>query len=197
MIKTTESLINELNQYKNPQTRISRMEKQGSLLQVKRGIYEDDRSCPPEVLAGIIYGPSYLSFEFALEKYGLIPERTAVYTSATLRKNRTKKFSNIFGAYTYRDIPAGAYPYGITMDSDKNYSWLIACPEKALCDTLYKKKAVSGIQTLKELLFDSLRIEEEDFFKLDQKLLLFLSERYTANNLKLLGKWLRKREGVR
>jgi len=193
MIKTTERLLAELCEYKNPQTRICRMAAQGQLFQVKRGMYEDNRNCPPEALAGVIYGPSYLSFEFALERYGLIPERTEVYTSATFHKNRTKRFSNVFGEYAYRDIPAAAFPYGITIQSAEKYSWLIACPEKAICDTLYQKKSVSGIGDFEKLLFDSLRIEEEDFRNLDQELLLFLAEKYPDRNLKFLGEWVKRK----
>lgn len=192
MIKTTEILINELKNYKNPQMRIRRMVDQGKLFPVKRGIYENDRLCPPKALAGVIYGPSYLSFEYALALYDLIPERAAVYTSATLQKNRTKSFSNFFGAYEYRDIPAKAFPYGITIQSEGAYSWLIASPEKALCDTLYAKKPVENLREFERLLFGSLRLEEEDILEMDRDLLFLLTGKYPDRNLNLFGNWLKK-----
>lgn len=192
MIKTTECLINELKDYKNPRMRIGRMVDQGKLFPVRRGIYEDDRSCPPKALAGVIYGPSYLSFEYALALYDLIPERVAIYTSATIRKNRTKSFSNVFGVYEYRDIPAEAFPYGITIQSEGVYSWLIASPEKALCDLLYVKKPVKNFREFEKLMFDSLRLEEEDILELDMDLLLLLAEKYPDRNVKMFGRWLKK-----
>lgn len=36
------------------------------------------------VLVGVIYGPSYLSFDFVLAWYGLIPETVQTFTSVTL-----------------------------------------------------------------------------------------------------------------
>ena len=41
-------------------------------------------------LADSIYGPSYLSFEFALEYHSLIPKAVHQFTSATFEKNRKK-----------------------------------------------------------------------------------------------------------
>ena len=41
-----------------------------------------------EVLANLIYGPSYVSYEYALTYYGLIPERVFEVTSATTQKNK-------------------------------------------------------------------------------------------------------------
>lgn len=36
------------------------------------------------MLVGVIYGPSYLSFDFVLAWYGLIPETVQTFTSAAL-----------------------------------------------------------------------------------------------------------------
>ena len=36
-----------------------------------------------EVLANLIYGPSYISLEYGLQHYGLIPERVEIVTSVT------------------------------------------------------------------------------------------------------------------
>lgn len=192
MIKTTQFLLKELAAYRTPATKIARMVKSGELHIVKRGLYETDRSCPAAYLSGVIYGPSYLSFEYALSVYGLIPERVEVFTAATLRKNRSKNFSNVFGIYSYRDIPVGAYPYDITMSTEGQYAWLVATPEKALCDLLYTKPNVKNIADLEGLMFDSLRIEEDDFYDLDIERLLFLSNKYRSHNLNILNRFLEK-----
>jgi len=190
MIKTTQILLKELDSYRTPATKIKRMVNAGEFYVVKRGLYETDKSCPPAYLSGVIYGPSYLSFEYALSAYGIIPERVEVFTSATLRKNRSKYYSNYFGLYTYRDIPDSVFPYGITIKNQGDYSWLIATSEKALCDLLYVKQRIDSISDLEGLLFESLRIEEEDFNALDKKSLLFLANRYKSRNLKYLREYI-------
>lgn len=55
-------------------------------------MYETDSNTPGYLLAGSIYGPSYLSFDFALAYYDLIPERVVNYTSATFGKKKKKNF---------------------------------------------------------------------------------------------------------
>lgn len=194
MIKTTQMLLHELDNYRTPATKIMRMVSAGELYAVKRGLYETDKSCPPAYLSGVVYGPSYLSFEYALSVYGMIPERVEVYTAATLRKNRSKMFSNDFGVYTYRDIPESAFPYGITIRNEGAYSWLIATPEKALCDLLYVKPSVESTSDLEGILFDSLRIEDDDFNDLDKDRLHFMSQRYKSANLKFLRKYLEAKQ---
>ena len=47
-----------------------------------RDRYETDRNVPAYLLAGSIYGPSYISFEYALSRYGLIPEAVYAVTCA-------------------------------------------------------------------------------------------------------------------
>ena len=84
------------------------------------------------VLAGAIYGPSYLSFDFVLAWYGLLPETVQTFTSATLNKRKHKRVGNYFGVYTYRDVPAIAYPLGVQLHREENYYFQMATPEKAL-----------------------------------------------------------------
>ena len=78
MIKTTAMLLEELSEYGSPKSKLSRMAKNGEYFPITKGIYETDRHTPAYLLAGSIYGPSYISFEYALSFYGMIPE--AVYT---------------------------------------------------------------------------------------------------------------------
>lgn len=78
------------------------------------------------------------------------------YTSATFKKRKTKTYQNHFGTFTYRDVPANAYHAGVSLHCDKNYSYQIATPEKALCDKLYALSPVKNLRGLKVLLFDYL-----------------------------------------
>ncbi len=174
--------------YASPSNKLSSLKKKGVYYQVRHGRYETERDVPPYLLACSIYGPSYLSFEYALSVYGLIPERVTIYTSATTQKNRTKKFTNIYGTYTYQDVPHAVYPHETIVKVLDGRGYLIATPEKALCDMLYKQKPVSSVKVLKKLLFENLRIDETEFAKLNRETLLFLCPLYRKKNLNFLHK---------
>ena len=60
--------MDELKSYASPAKKIERMVKTGELTRVVRGLYETDPHTPGHLLAASIYGPSYLSFEYALEE---------------------------------------------------------------------------------------------------------------------------------
>ena len=174
--------------YASPHNKLSALKKQGVLFEIRHGRYETERDVPPSLLACSIYGPSYLSFEYALFVHGLIPEKVTLYTSATTGKNRTKKFTNFYGTYTYQDVPRAAFPHGTVVKVYEGRGYLIATAEKALCDTLYKQKPVGSVKQLRALLFENLRIDETEFAKLDRETLLFLCPLYRKKNLNFLAK---------
>lgn len=99
-------LRDQLQNYANPMTNISRLIKDVTYIPINRGLYAKEKNIPGYVLVGVIYGPSYLSFDFVLAWYGLIPETVQTFTSVTLNKRKHKRFGNYFGVYTYRDVPA-------------------------------------------------------------------------------------------
>jgi len=189
MLKTTAMLKEELRDYKNPAMKIHRMVEDGELFRVCPGWYETDRSIPPAQLAGIVHRPSYLSFEYALSYHGLIPERVSAYTSATYGQRKRTSFTNVFGRYDYQSVPAEVYPIGLTAP-DWEYGSRMASPEKALCDQLYKMPPVTSKGRFPGLLFDSLRIEEEDFRNLDLKALKQYASLYHKKNLHYLEEML-------
>ena len=90
MIKTYNTLLKELQDYKAPNNKISRMVRNGIITPIIKGLYETNENTPGYLLANIIYGPSYLSFDFALSYYGLIPEAVYTFTSATFEKKKEK-----------------------------------------------------------------------------------------------------------
>ena len=190
MIKTTAILRNELKEYVNPTAKIRRLVDSGELIPLVRGLYETDRNIPGHYLASIICGPSYLSFEFALAYYSLIPERVYTFTSATFEKKKKKEFTNPYGTFTYRDVPSTAYPVGIVLRSENGYGFQIASPEKAICDKLYTVSPRSNRRELEELLFDDLRIDEDDFLKLNMMCFSEIAAHYKTQNHKLLQKYL-------
>lgn len=192
MIKTTAMLVDELKDYANPVSKIRRLVASGELVSIVRGLYETDKNVPGYYLAGSIYGPSYLSFEFALSYHSLIPEAVYQFTSATFEKKRRKQYATPYGTFTYRDVPSEAYPYGIELHEENGYGFQLASPEKALCDQLYTISPVKNRTGLEELLFRDLRIDDSAFWKLDIPLLTELTGRYHTQNHRLLCAYIKK-----
>ncbi len=119
---------------------LSHWKKQGLILELKRGLYvlnEDDRKITPSrvFLANQLYPPSYISTEYALMYYDLIPERVADVTSITTRK--TAKFENNFGLFVFQHLPPDCFNGFILRKDENNHTFLIATPEKALVDFIY------------------------------------------------------------
>ena len=193
MIYSFDDLQIKFQDYTDIKGKIRREVQAGRLIPVARGLYETDNTISGKYLASRIYGPSYLSFDFALYVHSLIPEAVYnTYTSATFDKRKTKKYQNQFGVFTYRDIPTEVYPLGVLIIEENGYSYQIATPEKALCDKLYTISPVSNLTELKELLFDDLRIDEDEFEKLDHNTLETLAPLYHSTNLNLLAKLIRR-----
>ena len=167
----------------------------GELFPIIRGIYEDDPDTPPVYLAGSIYGPSYISFEYALNFYGLIPQKIGTVTCAAFGKRKEKRYETFFGIYTYRDIPKKAFSKELVLHVENNYSFLIASPEKALCDCLYNAAPASNLKGLKALLFEEIGIGKRKIFRLDPSVLMDLSDLYGCRNLHLLKSLIRKKYG--
>ena len=193
MIRTTAELLASLPQ-RQPQARLRRLVAKKELIPIRRGLYETDAATAGYLLAGAVYGPSYLSFAYALGYHGLIPERVEMYTSATYRKNKSKLFRTPFGSFAYHDVPAAVYPYGVELRQENGYTWLLASPEKALCDQLYLLPPVRSLSAFQALLSEDMRLDPEQLSTLQTADLLFLAPRYHASNLALLAKWLQRRE---
>jgi predicted transcriptional regulator of viral defense system len=192
MIKTYAMLIDELSDYAAPANKLMRMVDAGEVTPIVRGLYETNPSTSPYLLAASIYGPSYLSFEFALSVHGLIPEKVAAITCATFEKRKKRTYSTNFGRFTYQDVPSRAFPLGLTTLQEGDYFYRIACPEKALCDQLYKSASVRSVRALKELLFADLRIDETQLARFDAEKIRAYAEAYRCTNIRLLGTYLAK-----
>ena len=199
MIKRGENMIitnniakDDYEEYSNKDTKLSRDVRDGKLFKIINGLYETNPNTPGYLLAGSIYGPSYISFEYALSFYGLIPERVSTITSATFDKKKKKHYNTDFGVFTYRDVPSSAYPEEIILKIEGEYSYQIATPEKALCDKLYTLSPINNYSSLENMLFNDLRIDEEEFKKLDSNKVEMLSNLYHSTNVNLLAKYMRR-----
>jgi predicted transcriptional regulator of viral defense system len=188
MVIDHQFLMQELAKYRSPKARLTRMIRNREIIQIRRGvfIYPNDTSISLKSLASVIYGPSYISFEYALSHYGLIPERSAVITCATYKKNKNRIYRTPLGEFHYHYLPEQVYPYDILHKDEFGQGYLIASPEKALCDTLYKIRDVTTLHELSVLLQDDLRLDTEMLHTLDITSITFLAPLYRKKNITTL-----------
>ncbi|MBN1870916.1 MAG: hypothetical protein JW847_10110 [Candidatus Omnitrophica bacterium] len=178
-------LKHALCRYKNPRVKINDLLKKGHIIRVKKGLYVfgpqlSKSPCVKETLANLIYGPSYISLEYALSFYGLIPERVETVTSITNKRN--KIFHTPVGAFSYRYINPSIYACGITLyKMDDYHTVLIASKEKAVSDMLYFLKEMPDGARVKNYLLDDLRMERGAFKKFNKKTVKKLAGLYGRN----------------
>lgn len=193
-ILTTQALLEKYKNYANPADKIKRESDKENLILLKKGLYVDDKNLEGALLAQFIYGPSYLSFEYALYYYDMIPEGiNHTYTSATFSKRKRKIYKNYFGTYIYKDVPKKAFNVAVKIEEYEGTTYLIATREKALCDKLYIMPPVRSLKDIKEMLFEDLRIDEDIIYSLNKDDLKTLSSLYHSNNVSLLNKLVEKR----
>lgn len=182
--------------YANPKARIGRLVHQGVLYRLKRGFYIKAASARNSFVLGQaanrIYGPSYVSFVYALRWHGLIPEHVVHITSASYAKGRSKRYDTPVGSFLYQDVPFAAYPHDVTFADDGRHRFLIASAEKALCDTLYQTAGLRSMRQLDLLLFENLRIDPDAFHGLDHNKIILLAGYYKTTTLGSLAKFIRK-----
>ena len=188
-----EILKEKYKEYSNVDNKIGREVRDGKLYTIIKGLYETDPNTPGYLLAQAIYGPSYISFEYALAQYGMIPERVNAITCACFKKRKKKVYQTDFGVFIYKDIPARAYPWEVLLKVEGNYSYHIATPEKALCDILYTLTPIKNYRYLEIMLFYDLRIDEDEFDQLNIDTIEKLSEFYHSTNVKRLAGYMKKR----
>lgn len=109
--------------------------KWGLFLRLKKGLYTLKTDIPGEQeIANKLYQPSYLSFEYALAYYNIMPEMVYSITSATTKPTREFDVQGI--SFSYFKIKRQAFT-GYQLVSKRERNFLIAEPEKALVDYLY------------------------------------------------------------
>ncbi len=189
------TISDEYKNYASPRNKVSRMNRSGDLIRIRRGLYlkKNDPDISLRILANIIYGPSYISYKYAMSYHGLIPEQVKSITSAVFRKNKTKTFRTPLSEFRYYLIPVDAYPYGVMRLPEGQSFFLIASPEKALCDTIIKVRPVGSRKDFEILLHENLRIEREDVLNLDAGAIGFLAPLYRRTNVNQLKSYRKKR----
>lgn len=162
---------------------ISRWKNSGLLIKLRKGMYllnENDRKLNPSLffLANTIYAPSYISLEYALQFYGLIPERVVDVTSVSTLK--TKKFINSSGVFVYRKIKQECFRGFTELKDNLSNSFLIALPEKTVIDFLYLNLSTFG-ENVSEIFYESYRFQNTE--QLKTKLLREYAELFKSKKL--------------
>ena len=168
---TLKSLLSQSG-YKYINDKIKYMKKKGLLIPLKKGLYIykspfKDSIVSKEIIANNLLGPSYISFDYALYYYGIIPEKVVEVTSATTK--RAKVFDTALGVFSYKHIDKKLYQLGLKIQSSNNGNFLIATPLKALCDKVYTTKGVTirSKKAMLEFLVDDLRVDLDEFEEID------------------------------
>ena len=178
--------------YKSPAAKLSALEKGGDIIRLKRGLYVLDSATlgypiSAPICAQHIYGPSYLSMQWALSYYSLIPERAYVYTSVTTK--RTRLFDTPLGRFSYHQVAPNYYSIGITIQEIDNLKCLVASPEKALADAILMDIYVpyNSRKALATYLEEDLRMDMDAVMRMDTSVLQSCSQcgrkQQTLNNL--------------
>ncbi|MCL2416393.1 MAG: hypothetical protein FWD02_00460 [Bacteroidales bacterium] len=158
--------------YRFPKDKIAYLEHAGNLIRLKKGMFVvspkvSRQTLSTELIANHLYGPSYVSMETALRYYGLIPEQ--VYTVRSMTTNRSKKFENTIANFEYTTVGKDYYSIGIKQQIENNCTFLIATPEKALCDMIVTTPylQIQSVIALSSYLEDDLRFDMSALEKMD------------------------------
>lgn len=177
-IPFSNSLIKTLLvNYRRPNDKISELLTDQALIPIKRGLYvlnpkRTGRPLSLPLIANTLYGPSYVSLDFALSYYGLIPE--AVYEITSVTTDRAKTYDTPVGRFSYKHASLKIYPLGIaSVANESGHFFLMATPEKALCDKLMQTSnlRINSVSTMLSYLEQDLRLDLDELAKFDPKLL--------------------------
>lgn len=160
----------------NLRMKAKRLESDGQIIRLKKGLYvvspEVSRmELSPFLLANHIYGPSYVSMQTALRYYGLIQE--GVYMVQSMTTGIARSYHSCVGTFSYIHVPADYYSAGVTTKEERGASFMIATPEKALCDLMvYTANLNLRCQTsVRDYLEDDIRFDMDELRNLDLSLI--------------------------
>jgi predicted transcriptional regulator of viral defense system len=140
--------------------RLVEWQQKGYIMKVRRGFYcFKEREKDENFLyyaANRIYSPSYVSFESAMNYYGIIPEGTFTITSASTRN--TASFETPIGNYTYRHFKPVLY-FGYKLIQSKGISIRMAEPEKVILDYFYLSR-INSLEEIEGMRFNEIQTKE-------------------------------------
>jgi predicted transcriptional regulator of viral defense system len=192
-----KTISSKLSNYKSLRDKVSSLKKSNHLIRLKKGLYIvspdiSNQSVSKELIANHLYGPSYISLETALSFYGIIPERVINTLSVTTK--RSKIYHTPFNAFEYKTVPINYFPIGISQKIVQNsYAFLIATPEKALCDLIITKSGfrVQSVKAISEYLIQDLRVDFDSIKKWNLTIIdNCIKYGYKKTELKILKKYI-------
>jgi len=193
-----QALTDALKDLSAPRDKTTLLLRQGVIVRVKKGLYvfgDKYRRYPysKELLANLVYGPSYVSLDYALAHHGLIPERVEALTSVT--PSRSRRFDTPVGLFIYRRVPARAYEVGmVRVEGEHGQAFLIASPEKALADKVVSVRGarIASIGEMGRFLEEDLRIDTATISSLSSEKIDEFAGRYRSLRLRRLSGYLRR-----
>ena len=156
--------------------KVSALEQSGKIIRLKRGLYVvnpewSGKRISMGLVANHLYSPSYVSMQTALRWYGLLPEQVILILSMSIKHSR--RFENSLGRFDYIGVDRNWFSIGLRHEDLNEGSFIIACPEKALCDLIcttpgvnlrYKKEAQTYLE-------EDLRLDMDAFRQFDVEIL--------------------------
>ena len=198
-IPVTTSIIESLYpELKSANKKVTWLEKQGVIIRLKRGLYvvnpeHSGKTLSSELIANHLYVPSYISMSTALRYYGLIPEAVYVHQSMTVKHSRS--FQTPVGSYDYKYISREAFSIGVRSMHKGDYAFLIASPEKALCDLIANSSKVN-LRYMKDVeiyLEQDIRMDMDEFYKMDETIFKdYIKVGKKADSISRLLKFMRR-----
>jgi len=158
---------------------IKKLIKTGILIKIEKNKYLLKSAKTNDfALANFLYQPSYVSFETALNFYGILSQFPYEISSATTRKTNKKKFED--KVFTYTRIKKDLF-WGY----EKKGGFIIALPEKALADQIYLSS-----KGYKRINLDEYDLERISTLKLKKYLNKYPKTRQFKNILEKVKKYL-------
>jgi len=168
---TISQILSNLG-YSRINDKIVQLKNKGVLTALKSGLYlynpvYDEALVSKEIVANVLLGPSYISFDYALWYHGLIPESVHEIQSATTK--RSKSYSTPLGVFSYKQVKKELYNIALEIHDSKGGNFIIASKEKALCDKVYYSKdmPIRSKSAMFAFLEDDLRIDLDELIESD------------------------------
>ena len=195
---STSALSSLFSEIKAGNQKVRNLELSGKIIRLKKGLYVVDPSVSrvalsTELIANHVYAPSYVSMSSALRYYGLIPE--TVYTIQSMTIKHSRSFETPIGRFDYTFINREAFHIGITSINKQSYAFLMATPEKALCDLIANSPQVNlrYAKDVEVYLEDDIRMDIDDFRNMDTSVFEHYAEvGKKAGSIQSLIKYLKK-----
>lgn len=172
---TASELVSTFAELDAPRNKLMLLEQKGQIIRLKRGLYVvspsiSGKQLSVELIANHLYGHSYVSMQWALREYGLIPER--VYAVKSMTMARSKEFENKLGRFVYEHCPLEYYHIGIEMQMQQGISFLMASREKALCDLVVStsKLRLRSLIATRQYLEEDIRLDMDELMKMNPRI---------------------------